>query len=63
MVGLAALAPLALGIGPLLEVAAFIGLRLCGRRDAAIPGGLWLYLGTLLSAIMSAMMAIPGSLG
>ena len=63
MVGMAAFAPLALGMGVLLELAVFVALRLRGRRDAAIPGGLWLYIGTLLSAILSAMMAIPGSLG
>ena len=38
MVGLAALAPLALGIGVLLEVAAFAVLRLRGEHDTAIPG-------------------------
>jgi hypothetical protein len=43
MVGLAALAPLVLGIGALLEVVVFAALRLRGRRDAAIPGALCLY--------------------
>jgi len=50
MVGLAAFAPLALGISVLLEVAAFFVLRLRGHSDAAIPGVLWLYGGCLLSA-------------
>ena len=50
MVGLAAIAPVALGIGVLLEVAVFAMLRLRGRRDAAIPGALWLYIGCVLSA-------------
>ena len=51
MVGLAAFAPVALGIGVLLEVAVFAVLRLRSRRDAAIPGALWLYLGALSDAI------------
>ena len=52
MVGLAAFAPLALGIGALLEMVVFAMLRLRGRRDAAIPGALWLYLGSLLNAAL-----------
>ncbi len=50
MVGLAAFAPLALGMGVLLELAAFGVLRLRGQRAAAIPGALWLYVGSLLGA-------------
>jgi len=52
MVGLAAFAPLALGIGVLLELTVFAALRLRGRRDVAIPGALWLYVGSLLSALL-----------
>ena len=63
MVGLAAFAPLALGIGVLLEVAVFIVLRLGGRGDGAIPGALSLYLGTLASAILSAVIATSVSPG
>ena len=52
MVGLAAFAPLALGMGVLLEVAVFAALRLRGRRDVAIPGALWLYAGSVLSVLL-----------
>jgi Flp pilus assembly protein protease CpaA len=52
MVGLAAFAPLALGMGVLLEVAVFTALRLRGRRDVAIPGALWLYAGSVLSVLL-----------
>lgn len=52
MVGLAALAPLALGIGVLLEVVVFAALRVRGQRRAVIPGALWLYLGSLLNAAL-----------
>ena len=52
MVGLAAFAPLALGIGVLLEVVAFAVLRLHCRQETAIPGALWLYVGCMLSAIL-----------
>ena len=51
MVGLAAFAPLALGLGALLEAVTFIVLRLRRRRDATIPGALWLYIGSVLSAV------------
>jgi hypothetical protein len=37
MAGMAALAPLALGLGALLEMMVFVVLRLRGWRDAAIP--------------------------
>ncbi len=57
MVGLAACAPLALGIGVLLEAAVFIVLRMCGRRDVAIPGALWLYAGSVLSAAAQVILA------
>ena len=60
MVGMAALAPLALGIGVLLEGIAFAILRLRGRRDASIPGALWLYLGCVLSAGMWSSQALVG---
>jgi hypothetical protein len=52
MVGLAAFAPLALGIGALLEVAVFVMLRLCGQRAATIPGALSLYGGSLLGTMI-----------
>jgi Flp pilus assembly protein protease CpaA len=52
MVGLAAFAPLALGIGVLLELAVFVALRLRGRRDTAIPGALWLGVGSLLGVML-----------
>ncbi len=52
MVGLAAFAPMALGMGVLLEVAVFAARRLRGRRDVAIPGALWLYVGSLMSALL-----------
>ena len=63
MIGLAAFAPLALGIGVLLELTVFAALRLRGWRDVKIPGGLWLYLGTLLSVVLLAMTAVPDSQG
>lgn len=58
MVGLAAFAPLALGIGVLLEVVMFAALRLRGRADAAIPGALWLYVGSLIGAIVLIMFDV-----
>ena len=60
MVGLAAFAPLALGIGVLLELVAFAVLRLRGCREAAIPGALWLYLGGLLHAALLICLTISG---
>jgi Flp pilus assembly protein protease CpaA len=63
MVGLAAFAPLALGIGSLLEVVVFAVLRLRGRRDAAISGALWLYLGSLLSAVLLTALKTAGPSG
>lgn len=60
MVGMAALAPPALGLGALLELTAFAVLRLRGRRDAVIPGALWLYLGSVLSAAAWVVLAIFG---
>lgn len=60
MVGMAALAPLALGIGVLLEAAVFVVLRLRGRRLVSIPGALWLYLGCVLSAGIWSSQAIVG---
>ena len=56
MVGLAAFAPLALGIGVLLEVTVFVVLRLRGRRGVAIPGALWLYVGSVLSAVAQVIL-------
>lgn len=56
MVGMAAFAPLALGIGALLEVTVFVVLRLRGRRGVAIPGALWLYAASSLStALLTAL--------
>lgn len=60
MVGLAAFAPLALGIGALLELGIFVVLRLCGRRDASIPGAVWLYVGSVLSSAISSTLMIAG---
>ena len=60
MVGLAAFAPLALGIGVTLEMAAFAVLRLRGRRETAIPGALWLYPGCVLSAGAWSTLAVAG---
>ncbi len=50
MIGLAAFASLAQGIGALLELVVFEVLRLHDRRDAMILGALWLYLGSVLGA-------------
>jgi hypothetical protein len=61
MVGLAAFAPQALGLGALLELIAFAILRLRGRRDTVIPGALWLYLGSVLSTGVWAILAIFGT--
>ena len=63
MVGLAALAPLALGAGALLEVAVFAALRLRGRRDTAIPGALWLYGGSLLNTVILSVLTGVGPSG
>ncbi len=60
MVGLAAFAPLALGMGVLLEVAVFITRRLRGQRDTPIPGALWLYLGSVLSVAAWVVLAVLG---
>jgi Flp pilus assembly protein protease CpaA len=60
MVGLAAFAPLALGIGVLLELMVFVALRLRGLRAASIPGGLWLYVGCVLSTGVWAALALFG---
>ena len=49
MVGLAALAPLGLGLAVLLEAVVFAVLRLRRRTAVAIPGVLWLCLGALLN--------------
>ncbi len=61
MVGMAALAPPALALGALLEMVAFAVLRLRGRRDAVIPGALWLYLGSVLSTGACAILATFGT--
>jgi Flp pilus assembly protein protease CpaA len=58
MVGMAAFAPMALGIGALLEVTVFAVLRLRGRRSTAIPGALWLYVGCVLSTGVWAALAV-----
>ena len=60
MVGLAALAPLALGVGALLEMVVFAKLRLRGRHDAAIPGALWFYIGCLLNAGLWNALTVAG---
>jgi len=52
MVGLAAFAPLALGIGAVLEMAVFAVLRWRKQRGGSIPGAFWLYLGALSAAIV-----------
>ncbi len=57
MVGLAAFAPLALGLGVLLEAVVFIVLRRRGRRDAPLPGALWFYTGSVLSAAAQVILA------
>jgi Flp pilus assembly protein protease CpaA len=59
MVGLAAFTPLALGIGVLLEAVAFIVLRVRGQRNAAIPGALWLYLGSVLGTGVWSTLRVP----
>lgn len=58
MVGLAAFAPLALGIGVLLEGVIFIVLRLRSQHTAAIPGALWLYVGSVVGAIVLTMLDV-----
>ena len=58
MVGLAACAPLALGLGALLELIVFAALRLHGRHETAIPGALWLYIGSVLYALGGAGYAL-----
>jgi Flp pilus assembly protein protease CpaA len=64
MVGIAAFAPLALGVGVLLEGVVFAALRLCGRRDVAIPGVLWLFFGAFLGVVaLMTMGAIVRSEG
>ena len=63
MVGMAALAPLALGIGALLEMVVFAILRLRGRRDATIPGALWLYLGSQLNVVLLTALQFSGLSG
>ena len=55
MVGLAAFAPLALGIGTLLEATVFVVLRWRKRSDSAIAGVFWLYVGTLFATIILLM--------
>ena len=62
MVGLAAFAPLALGIGILLEVAVFAMLRLRGEREAAISGAFWLYLGLVITVCFVIVGQVTGVL-
>lgn len=57
MVGLAAVAPLGLGIAVLLEGLVFVLLRLRRRTVTAIPGVLWLYVGALLNVAAFAWRA------
>jgi Flp pilus assembly protein protease CpaA len=53
MVGLAAFAPWALGVGVALEAIVFAVLRLRGNHETAIPGALWLYIGSLVAASLT----------
>lgn len=57
MVGLAALAPLGLGIAVVLEALAFAVLRLRRKRGSAIPGVLWLYIGAVINVAAVVMRA------
>ncbi len=58
MVGLAAFAPLALGISVLLEGVIFIVLRRRSQHNGAIPGALWLYVGCVVSTgVWAALVA------
>lgn len=57
MVGLAALAPLGLGMAVVLEGFVFVLHRLKWQRSAAIPGVLWLYVGALLNVAALVMRA------
>lgn len=61
MVGLAACAPLALGIGVALELVVFAVQRMRGHRDVALPGALWLYVGSLLSVMLLAVLEFPAA--
>lgn len=61
MAGLAAFAPLALGIGALLEMLVFGALRPRGQRAATIPGALWLYVGSSLGTGVLIMFNVRGS--
>ena len=63
MVGLAACAPLALGIGVLLEAVVLVVLRLRGRRDTSIPGAVWLYVGSLMDVMLFIMLSSSDSSG
>lgn len=60
MVGLAAFAPLALGIGVMLELIALATRRLPGRIDAAIPGAFWLFVGALALGVTSVLGFLSG---
>jgi Flp pilus assembly protein protease CpaA len=57
MVGLAAVAPLGLGIAVVLEGLVFVLLRLRRRTAATVPGVLWLYVGVLLNVAALVMRA------
>ena len=43
-----------------LELIAFAAQRLRGRRDAVIPGALWLYLGSVLSVAVWVVLSVLG---
>jgi Flp pilus assembly protein protease CpaA len=60
MVGMAALVPLTLGIGALLEMMVFVVLRLRGERETAIAEGLWLYIPSVLSLLVSVVFLAVG---
>lgn len=56
-VGLAAMSPLALLMGVVIEVLAFMACRLIGRRDTHLPGAIGFYLGTVVTVCI--LGAIP----
>ena len=60
MVGLAAFAPLALGIGVLLEMMVFAVRRLRGERKTAITGALWLYVASVLDLVVWVILPVVG---
>jgi hypothetical protein len=59
-VGLAGMAPTALGIGVLLEMIAIAVLRSRGQHNDAIPGALWFFLGVAFSTVLWSTLAVAG---